>query len=138
MTASQYVPAELLVGLYITMCLNCLSVHVLPDKPMSRKPSEVIAENCKFTSLSLILDKCQSCYSRALLSQKGEKQLETMNEHLCHSQIMPVRLSFPADFIGAFHKARQEPTKKYTMPLTESQEIGWVSTPLVRKTCFDS
>ncbi|GAA6221328.1 protein FAM183A [Lates japonicus] len=56
-------------------------LHVLPDKPMSRKPSEVIAEN--------------------------------------------------SDFIGAFHKARQEPTKKYTMPLTESQEIGWVSAPLI-------
>uniref|UniRef100_A0A3B4WC88 Cilia and flagella associated protein 144 n=1 Tax=Seriola lalandi dorsalis TaxID=1841481 RepID=A0A3B4WC88_SERLL len=63
-------------------------LHVLPDKPLCRKPPEVIAEN--------------------------------------------------SDFIEAFHKARQEPTKKYTMPLTESQEIGWMSTPLVRKTCFDS
>ncbi|XP_041791640.1 protein FAM183A [Chelmon rostratus] len=56
-------------------------LHVLPDKPMSRKPVEVIAEN--------------------------------------------------SDFIKAFHKARQEPTKKYTMPQTESQEIGWISTPLI-------
>uniref|UniRef100_A0A3Q3VLD0 Uncharacterized protein n=1 Tax=Mola mola TaxID=94237 RepID=A0A3Q3VLD0_MOLML len=35
------------------------------------------------------------------------------------------------DFIKAFHKARQEPTKKYAVPQTESQEIGWISTPLV-------
>ncbi|XP_076577741.1 cilia- and flagella-associated protein 144 [Chaetodon auriga] len=56
-------------------------LHVLPDKPMSRKPVEVIAEN--------------------------------------------------SDFIKAFHKARQEPTKKYSMPQTESQEIGWISTPLI-------
>ncbi|XP_040896809.1 protein FAM183A [Toxotes jaculatrix] len=56
-------------------------LHILPDKPMSRKPTEAIAEN--------------------------------------------------SDFIKAFHKARQEPTKKYTMPLTESQEIGWVSAPLI-------
>ncbi|XP_042273789.1 protein FAM183A [Thunnus albacares] len=56
-------------------------LHVLPDKPMSRKPTEVIAENL--------------------------------------------------DFINAFHKAREEPTKKYAMPMTESQEIGWVSTPLI-------
>ncbi|XP_023250261.1 protein FAM183A isoform X1 [Seriola lalandi dorsalis] len=56
-------------------------LHVLPDKPLCRKPPEVIAEN--------------------------------------------------SDFIEAFHKARQEPTKKYTMPLTESQEIGWMSTPLI-------
>ncbi|XP_049585224.1 cilia- and flagella-associated protein 144 [Syngnathus scovelli] len=56
-------------------------LHVLPDKPMCRKPQEVIPEN--------------------------------------------------SDFIEAFHKARQEPTKKYAMPLTESQEIGWVSTALI-------
>ncbi|XP_070816959.1 cilia- and flagella-associated protein 144 [Chaetodon trifascialis] len=36
-----------------------------------------------------------------------------------------------SDFIKAFHKARQEPTKKYAMPQTESQEIGWISTPLL-------
>ncbi|XP_029004465.1 protein FAM183A [Betta splendens] len=56
-------------------------LHVLPDKPMSKKPTEAIAEN--------------------------------------------------SDFLGVFHKARQEPTKKYRMPQTESQEIGWVSTPLI-------
>ncbi|XP_072770790.1 cilia- and flagella-associated protein 144 isoform X2 [Nerophis lumbriciformis] len=56
-------------------------LHIIPDKPMSRKPKEVISEN--------------------------------------------------SDFIEAFHKARQEPTKKYSMPLTESQEIGWVSKPLI-------
>ncbi|CAK6971389.1 protein FAM183A [Scomber scombrus] len=62
-------------------------LNVLPDKPMSRKPSEVIAENL--------------------------------------------------DFINAFHEARQEPTKKYTMPMTESQEIGWVSTALIPSTRHD-
>ncbi|XP_053178783.1 protein FAM183A [Scomber japonicus] len=62
-------------------------LNVLPDKPMSRKPSEMIAENL--------------------------------------------------DFINAFHEARQEPTKKYTMPMTESQEIGWVSTALVPSTRHD-
>ncbi|XP_036971713.1 protein FAM183A [Acanthopagrus latus] len=55
-------------------------LHILPDKPMSRKPPEVIADS---------------------------------------------------DFIQAFHKARQEPTKKYEMPQTESQEIGWLSASLM-------
>uniref|UniRef100_A0A8C4HYR1 Cilia and flagella associated protein 144 n=1 Tax=Dicentrarchus labrax TaxID=13489 RepID=A0A8C4HYR1_DICLA len=59
----------------------CRKLHVLPDKPMSRKQTEVIAAN--------------------------------------------------SDFIEAFHKARQEPTKKYKQPQTESQEIGWISTPLI-------
>ncbi|KAM7409775.1 hypothetical protein PAMA_001323 [Pampus argenteus] len=62
-------------------------LHVLPDKPMSRKAPEVIAENL--------------------------------------------------DFISVFHKARQEPTKKYALPLTESQEIGWVSTQLIPSNRYD-
>ncbi|AWP10651.1 putative protein FAM183A isoform 2 [Scophthalmus maximus] len=56
-------------------------LHVLTDKPMSKKPAENIVEN--------------------------------------------------PEFLEAFHKAHQEPTKKYPMPVTESQEIGWVSTPLI-------
>ncbi|XP_061682126.1 protein FAM183A [Syngnathoides biaculeatus] len=63
-------------------------LHILPDKPMCRKPQEVIPEN--------------------------------------------------SDFIEAFHKARQVPTKKYATPLTESQEIGWVSTALIPSNRSDS
>ncbi|CAG5863474.1 cilia- and flagella-associated protein 144 [Menidia menidia] len=59
-------------------------LHILPDKPMSRKPPEVIAEN--------------------------------------------------SGFIEALHKAQLEPVKKYPMPVTESHEIGWISTPLIPET----
>ncbi|XP_073333332.1 cilia- and flagella-associated protein 144 [Pagrus major] len=55
-------------------------LHILSDRPMCRKPPEVIADS---------------------------------------------------DFIQAFHKARQEPTKKYETPQTESQEIGWLSASLI-------
>ncbi|XP_066522334.1 protein FAM183A isoform X2 [Hoplias malabaricus] len=34
-------------------------------------------------------------------------------------------------FLNIIHGARIEPTKKYTHPMTESQEIGWISTPLI-------
>ncbi|NXG06321.1 F183B protein, partial [Sakesphorus luctuosus] len=38
----------------------------------------------------------------------------------------------PADdkFLNLFHRAALEPTKKYSEPQTESQEIGWNTTPL--------
>ncbi|XP_048717502.1 cilia- and flagella-associated protein 144 isoform X1 [Caretta caretta] len=38
----------------------------------------------------------------------------------------------PADakFLNLIHHAALEPTKKYTEPQTESQEIGWNNTPL--------
>ncbi|CAL1592723.1 unnamed protein product [Knipowitschia caucasica] len=58
-----------------------MKLHVLPDKPMARKPSEVVTEN--------------------------------------------------VDFLKAFHQTCKEPTSKYSMPQTESMEIGWISTPLV-------
>ncbi|NP_001313503.1 cilia- and flagella-associated protein 144 [Danio rerio] len=34
-------------------------------------------------------------------------------------------------FLQAVHNAHLEPTKKYTHPQTESQEIGWLSSPLL-------
>jgi len=34
-------------------------------------------------------------------------------------------------FLTTIHRARLEPTKKYTHPQTESQELGWISTPLL-------
>ncbi|KAH0618720.1 hypothetical protein JD844_018161 [Phrynosoma platyrhinos] len=36
-----------------------------------------------------------------------------------------------AEFLKIIHHAALEPNKKYTEPQTESQEIGWHSTPLI-------
>lgn len=76
-----------------------------------------------------------SHYSRHQAESKQEDAVRD-GKGFTASVIMIVQIlfSFPADFIKAFHKARQEPTKKYEMPQTESQEIGWLSTSLVRKT----
>ncbi|KFO74675.1 Protein FAM183A, partial [Cuculus canorus] len=40
----------------------------------------------------------------------------------------------PADatFLNIIHHAALEPTKKYPEPQTESQEIGWNTTPLIQ------
>ncbi|XP_074762508.1 cilia- and flagella-associated protein 144 isoform X1 [Athene noctua] len=40
----------------------------------------------------------------------------------------------PADakFMNLIHHAALEPTKKYSEPQTESQEIGWNTTPLIQ------
>ncbi|XP_068175535.1 cilia- and flagella-associated protein 144 isoform X1 [Antennarius striatus] len=43
-----------------------------------------------------------------------------------------------SNFIDAFHEGRQEPTKKYKTPQTESQEVGWISTPLIPSNRSDS
>ncbi|MCI4375631.1 hypothetical protein PGIGA_G00111750 [Pangasianodon gigas] len=68
--------------LYTEFTINPFKkLHVLPDKPMSRKMHEEVEED-------------------------------------------------PA-FLKIIHGAHSEPTKKYTHPMTESQEIGWISTPLI-------
>ncbi|XP_015246676.1 PREDICTED: protein FAM183A [Cyprinodon variegatus] len=58
-------------------------VHVLADKPMSRKPPDETPEDTAF--------------------------------------------------LEAYRRARLEPNKKYPLPLTESQEIGWFSNELMEK-----
>ncbi|XP_037553979.1 protein FAM183A [Nematolebias whitei] len=57
-------------------------VHILPDKPMSRRAAEVKVD---------------------------PKILEV------------------------YIRAEKEPNKKYPHPMTESQEVGWIPAPLVRK-----
>lgn len=37
-------------------------------------------------------------------------------------------------FKNVIKRANQEPVKKYVYPQTESQEIGWITKPLVRDT----
>ena len=36
-----------------------------------------------------------------------------------------------AEFLKVYHNAQRQPTDKYTLPMTSSQEIGWDVTPLV-------
>ncbi|XP_030046118.1 cilia- and flagella-associated protein 144 [Microcaecilia unicolor] len=36
-----------------------------------------------------------------------------------------------ANFLSVIHHAALEPTKKYTEPQTTTQEIGWITTPLI-------
>ncbi|XP_030427530.1 protein FAM183A isoform X2 [Gopherus evgoodei] len=47
----------------------------------------------------------------------------------------PPQYFFPpnptAKFLNLIHHAALEPTRKYTEPQTESQEIGWNTTPLI-------
>ncbi|XP_006012440.1 protein FAM183A [Latimeria chalumnae] len=48
-----------------------------------------------------------------------------MSRHDCVSE------EGDATFLEIIHRAALEPTQKYTKPQTESQEIGWISKPLI-------
>uniref|UniRef100_A0A8C0ZFY5 Family with sequence similarity 183 member A n=1 Tax=Cyanistes caeruleus TaxID=156563 RepID=A0A8C0ZFY5_CYACU len=49
-----------------------------------------------------------------------------------------VHLPINDEFLKLLHRAAEVPRKKYSEPQTESQEIGWHSTPLVSKMLKDS
>ncbi|XP_021260537.1 protein FAM183A [Numida meleagris] len=82
-----------------------------------------------------------------LLCERVRKELRCQRLHTEHS-INPLRrvhavtqkpmswhdnIEEPADarFLNIIHQAALEPTKKYSEPQTESQEIGWNTTPLI-------
>lgn len=119
---SYRLPLILLFSLCVHV-FSLVSVHILPDKPMAKEPTEVMEENCEFTPALPLMTR----------------ENNTLAGGSCDISILRFKtwsvglLSVAADFIKAFHKAREEPTKKYATPQTESQEIGWLSTALVKK-----
>jgi len=42
-----------------------------------------------------------------------------------------------AEFLNIIRKVRVDPRKKYSEPITESQEYGWYSEPLVKENWND-
>ncbi|KAM4655037.1 cilia- and flagella-associated protein 144 [Amazona ochrocephala] len=82
-----------------------------------------------------------------LLCERVQKELKYQRLHTEYSvnPLQPVHtitrkpmswhdnLEEPADekFLNLIHHAALEPTKKYSEPQTESQEIGWNTKPLV-------
>ncbi|XP_065529670.1 cilia- and flagella-associated protein 144 isoform X1 [Lathamus discolor] len=83
-----------------------------------------------------------------LLCERVRKELKCQRLHTEYSvnPLQPVHtiarkpmswhdnIEEPADekFLNLIHHAALEPTKKYSEPQTESQEIGWNTKPLVR------
>ncbi|XP_066548716.1 cilia- and flagella-associated protein 144 isoform X2 [Amia ocellicauda] len=77
-----------------------------------------------------------------ILKERRSQKLHTdfsinpfMKPHVLTEKAMPRHPYEDAEedptFLKMIHGARLEPTKKYTHPQTESQEIGWISTPLI-------
>ncbi|XP_032856445.2 protein FAM183A [Tyto alba] len=82
-----------------------------------------------------------------LLCERVRKELQCQRLHTQYSvnPLHPVHtitrkpmswhdnIEEPADakFLNLVHHAALEPTKKYSEPQTESQEIGWNTTPLI-------
>ncbi|XP_062308755.1 protein FAM183A [Osmerus eperlanus] len=72
--------------------------------------------------------RCQKLYTR--FSINPFKKLHVMTDKPMSKNTHEEVEEDPA-FLKAIHDACLEPTKKYPQPQTESQEIGWISKPLI-------
>ncbi|XP_025942690.1 protein FAM183A isoform X5 [Apteryx rowi] len=72
-------------------------------------------------------------HQNQIFRERVRRELQIQRLHTEYS-VNPLR---PAKFLNLIHHAALEPTKKYSEPQTESQEIGWNTTPLVSRVLKD-
>ncbi|XP_071781761.1 cilia- and flagella-associated protein 144 [Centroberyx gerrardi] len=95
-----------------------------PEKP----PLDLVHQNAIHVETIRKEQRSQKLHTQFSISP--HKKLHVMSDKPMSKKVQEVDEE-DAAFIKAFHTARLEPTKKYTHPQTESQEIGWISTPLI-------
>ncbi|XP_026533725.1 protein FAM183B-like [Notechis scutatus] len=97
-------------------------------KGVVKEPLDPVSQNKIFTETVRKELRCQRLHTEYALNPLLKVHALTGKPASWHDN-----LEEPADakFLQLFHHAALEPPKKYTEPQTESQEIGWFSTPLI-------
>uniref|UniRef100_A0A8D2KSL3 Family with sequence similarity 183 member A n=1 Tax=Varanus komodoensis TaxID=61221 RepID=A0A8D2KSL3_VARKO len=97
-------------------------------KGASKEPLDPVSQNKIFCETIRKELRCQRLHTEYTVNPLLKVHTLTGKPMSWHDN-----LEEPADakFLKIIHHAALEPTKKYTEPQTESQEIGWYSTPLV-------
>ncbi|KAM4628549.1 cilia- and flagella-associated protein 144 [Polymixia lowei] len=95
---------------------------------IEKPPLDIVHQNAIQVETIRKEQRSQKLYTQ--FSINPNKKLHVMTDKPMSNNTQEVVEEDPA-FIKAIHAARLEPTKKYTHPQTESQEIGWISTPLI-------
>ncbi|XP_062996392.1 cilia- and flagella-associated protein 144 [Elgaria multicarinata webbii] len=98
------------------------------SKGGAKEPLDPVSQNKIFCETVRKELRCQRLHTEYTLNPLLKVHTLTGKPASWHDN-----LEEPADakFLKLIHHAALEPTKKYTEPQTESQEIGWFSTPLV-------
>ncbi|XP_012683841.1 protein FAM183A [Clupea harengus] len=101
----------------------------MADKKAKEKdPIDIVHQNAIHVETILKEHRCQKLYKN--FSINPYKKLHVLTDKPMAKNTQEEVEEDPA-FIKIIHGARLQPTKKYTHPLTESQEIGWISSPLI-------
>ncbi|KAM3839493.1 cilia- and flagella-associated protein 144 isoform 1-T1 [Vipera latastei] len=100
-------------------------------KGVVKEPLDPVSQNKIFCETVRKELRCQRLHTEYALNPLMKVHALTGKPASWHDN-----LEEPADakFLKLIHHAVLEPPKKYTEPQTESQEIGWFSTPLVSRT----
>ncbi|KAM3839494.1 cilia- and flagella-associated protein 144 isoform 2-T2 [Vipera latastei] len=97
-------------------------------KGVVKEPLDPVSQNKIFCETVRKELRCQRLHTEYALNPLMKVHALTGKPASWHDN-----LEEPADakFLKLIHHAVLEPPKKYTEPQTESQEIGWFSTPLI-------
>ncbi|KAK2858192.1 hypothetical protein Q7C36_006111 [Tachysurus vachellii] len=99
-----------------------------PNKGKEKEPMDIVHQNAIHVETIRKEQRSQKLHTE--FSINPFKKLHILADKPM-SRKMYEDIEEDPTFLNIIHKAHSEPTKKYTHPLTESQEIGWISTPLI-------
>ncbi|KAG7326240.1 hypothetical protein KOW79_009641 [Hemibagrus wyckioides] len=99
-----------------------------PTKTKEKEPVDIVHQNAIHVERIRKEQQCQKLYTEFTINPY--KKLHVLPDKPMSRKMYEEIEEDPA-FLNMIRKAHSEPTKKYTHPMTESQEIGWISTPLI-------
>ncbi|XP_036425460.1 protein FAM183A [Colossoma macropomum] len=97
-------------------------------KAKEKEPVDIVHQNAIHVETILKEQRSRKLYTE--FSINPFKKLHVLTDKPMSRTTHEEAAEDPA-FLKIIHGAHLEPTKKYTHPMTESQEIGWISTPLI-------
>ncbi|KAM6962654.1 cilia- and flagella-associated protein 144 [Aplochiton taeniatus] len=93
-----------------------------------KAPLDIVHQNAIHVETILKEQRSQKLYTK--FSINPYKKFHVLTDKPMSKNTQEEVVEDPA-FLKIIHGACLVPTKKYTHPQTESQEIGWISTPLI-------
>ncbi|KAK1796702.1 hypothetical protein P4O66_009717 [Electrophorus voltai] len=97
-------------------------------KAKEKEPVDIVHQNAIHVETIMKEQRSQKLYTK--FSINPFKKLHVLTDKPMARKTHEETEEDPA-FLKTIHGAHLEPTKKYTHPMTEAQEIGWIATPLV-------
>ncbi|XP_063056241.1 protein FAM183A [Engraulis encrasicolus] len=99
----------------------------MADNKKEKGPIDLVHQNAIHVETILKEHRCQKLYTKFSINPYKKFHI------LTDKPMAATSLEEEEDpaFLRSIRAAHLEPTKKYTHPKTESQEIGWISTPLI-------